>query len=179
MGGNRWKGITVADRLDARVDHSGECWVVIRGLQGRGYGMVRFEGKCQLAHRVAWQLENGPIPAGLFVLHRCDNRACVRVAHLFLGTAKDNSQDTARKGRFSPISLRNLTYRFPKNDHAVDRRRQGRAHRAVASATRRGELIRQPCVKCGRTAHAHHDDYDRPLDVVWLCRKHHFDVHVA
>lgn len=44
-------------------------------------------------------MANGPIEGGLWVLHRCDNPPCVRPEHLFLGTAKDNTQDMIRKGR--------------------------------------------------------------------------------
>ena len=51
------------------------------------------------AHRVAWVLAHGPIPQGLYVLHRCDVRLCVNVDHLFLGTAADNAHDAMRKDR--------------------------------------------------------------------------------
>lgn len=51
------------------------------------------------AHRVAWELARGPIQRDLFVCHRCDNRLCVNVEHLFLGTQKDNLQDMVAKGR--------------------------------------------------------------------------------
>ncbi len=52
------------------------------------------------------------------------------------------------------------------------------AHQAVQSAIRNGTLVRQPCVICGDPkTHAHHDDYSRQLDVVWLCHKHHMQRH--
>lgn len=52
-----------------------------------------------------------------------------------------------------------------------------KAHYAVHYAVRMGHLIPQPCEKCGKKAEAHHDDYSRPLDVRWLCLKHHREHH--
>ena len=52
-------------------------------------------------HRLLWELLNGKIPSGLFICHRCDNRRCCEPSHLFLGTAKDNTQDMVKKGRDS------------------------------------------------------------------------------
>jgi len=51
------------------------------------------------------------------------------------------------------------------------------ANHAVGSALRAGKLLRQPCWVCGDKAHAHHPDYSRPLDVVWLCPPHHKQAH--
>jgi hypothetical protein len=48
---------------------------------------------------------------------------------------------------------------------------------AVGNAIRDGRLIRQPCMFCGAWAQAHHPDYSRPLDVVWLCHQHHLEAH--
>ncbi|MEN3939707.1 hypothetical protein WJU23_00310 [Prosthecobacter sp. SYSU 5D2] len=52
------------------------------------------------------------------------------------------------------------------------------AHNAVYRAVLRGELRRQPCRVCGCTrSHGHHEDYGRPLDVLWLCQAHHAEHH--
>jgi hypothetical protein len=48
-----------------------------------------------------------------------------------------------------------------------------RARNAVSNALRDGRLVRQSCLVCGERAQAHHEDYSRPLEVVWLCFKHH------
>jgi hypothetical protein len=74
------------------VDFAGFC-----GPQG--YGIQQFQGKVWRAHRLAWTLAYGPIPDDLCVLHHCDNRSCVNVDHLFLGTRGDNARDMVAKGR--------------------------------------------------------------------------------
>ena len=51
------------------------------------------------------------------------------------------------------------------------------AHVAVGNAIKYGALVRLPCEVCGDKAEAHHDDYEKPLDVRWLCRKHHMELH--
>ena len=63
-----------------------------------GYGDWRNEVR-RKAHRIAWELERGPIPPGMCVCHTCDNRACIEISHLWLGTLRDNMLDCIRKGR--------------------------------------------------------------------------------
>ena len=73
------------------------CWLW-RGRRHKSspYPKIR---NSELLHRVAWELTRGPIPRGMCVLHRCDNVACVRPSHLFLGTHADNVRDMVSKGR--------------------------------------------------------------------------------
>lgn len=76
-----------------------ECWNWTACLGNRGYGRFRLDKRSVLSHRQAWLLVKGEIPAGLWVLHKCDNRRCVNVSHLFLGTHSDNMADMMSKGR--------------------------------------------------------------------------------
>lgn len=76
-----------------------ECWEWKRGRQRAGYGALYIAPKVIGAHRIAYELANGPIQNGLSVLHRCDNPPCCNPAHLFLGTDADNTKDRISKGR--------------------------------------------------------------------------------
>lgn len=53
------------------------------------------------------------------------------------------------------------------------------AHKMVLKAVKNGELKKEPCEECGsKNSQAHHDDYSKPLDVRWLCPKHHTEHHI-
>ena len=61
---------------------------------------------------------------------------------------------------------------------AEDKRRQ-QAHKAVSKALRHGTLFKEPCCRCGNEKSiAHHEDYDKPLDVMWLCQACHKQRHI-
>lgn len=84
------------------MKRSDECWLWQGYRMKFGYGLIQARKVCStplLAHRVAYELTNGPIPKGKHVLHRCDNPPCVNPEHLFIGTQQDNNLDRDRKGR--------------------------------------------------------------------------------
>ena len=84
----------------SQVTKTATCWLWVGPLTRYGYGDIRSgKGKHIGAHRFLYEWAVGEIPDGLFVLHRCDVRNCVRPDHLFLGTAKDNAADMVAKGR--------------------------------------------------------------------------------
>jgi hypothetical protein len=96
--------LSTAERFWQKVDTTGpdDCWEWQAGLFRDGYGkfgMGGHSGRKVAAHRVAWELTNGLIPTGQFVLHRCDNTKCCNPGHLFLGTQAANLEDMTRKGR--------------------------------------------------------------------------------
>ena len=56
--------------------------------------------------------------------------------------------------------------------------RRKKAHTLVSYAIRKGTLVRQPCIRCNeQKSLAHHEDYDKPLDVMWLCQPCHKQRH--
>jgi hypothetical protein len=82
---------------------STDCWLWTGAKQGgRGgkYGAFQLGWKIQKrAHRLSFEIANGPIPDGMMVCHACDVPLCVNPAHLFLGTAKENIDDMGAKNR--------------------------------------------------------------------------------
>lgn len=83
-----------------RINESSGCWEW-EGAKSRGYGQVTFQGRHMTAHRFAFSQLSGPIDDGAWVLHHCDNRACVNPAHLYQGTAVDNRRDMLERKRWT------------------------------------------------------------------------------
>jgi hypothetical protein len=89
----------ISERFWSKVKKTETCWLWIGAKDRYGYGQLVVNRKKKLASHVSWMLSHGEFPKGLWVLHKCDNPACVRPDHLFLGTRLDNVADMCKKGR--------------------------------------------------------------------------------
>lgn len=114
-----------ADAFWRRVDRSGECWIWTGRTTATGYGHFDIDGRVLRAHRFSFALSTGsPIPVGMSVCHRCDNRRCVRPGHLFLGSHVDNMRDMAAKGRApARLGVKNCAAKLTADDVARIRSR--------------------------------------------------------
>jgi hypothetical protein len=90
-------------RFWEKVDKTAACWLwrasVFGSLEYGQFTMPSAPNGRVYAHRVSWELANGPIPDGQFILHSCDTPRCVNPAHLRLGNHKDNMEDAQARGR--------------------------------------------------------------------------------
>ena len=143
-------------RVDARTDF--QCWPWRGRSNGRGYGRT-VKG---MAHRIAYELVNGDIPAGAVLRHRCDNPACCNPAHLIPGAPADNSRDAVERGRTSMgglngrtkltsedvetiranvegLTLKALAARYGMAQSSIHYIRSGRSWKAVPVQSRQGE----------------------------------------
>lgn len=89
----------VLQRFMSKVEKSDGHWLWTGAKSGEGYGQFGLRGVPKQAHRVAYALFNGPIPAGLLVRHLCNVPLCMNPEHFALGTDEDNHRDKVEAGR--------------------------------------------------------------------------------
>lgn len=87
----------------SHVDRIGDCWNWTGWKDAKGYGQIHWHGKMRLSHRIAAflsdMIDSVEFDGSTCVLHNCDNPACCRPEHLFVGTQQDNIADMNKKGR--------------------------------------------------------------------------------
>ena len=122
------------------VEKTDDCWWWRGSVGKNGYGRVSMNCRWHYAHRLAWQITHGPIPAGMYICHSCDHPTCVRPDHLFLGTPADNNHDARSKGRLRPnppTGSRHWTRQHP------DQVRRGEANNKAKLTAAKVRTIRQ------------------------------------
>ena len=117
-----WEGV---NKDGPTLNHDlGNCWEWVKATKDDGYGVCNPEpGQSRRAHVYSWFLHYGPKPEDKWVLHKCDNRPCIRPDHLFLGDHDENMHDMAAKGRATRHGRVYLS--FLEKQRMVERYRQG------------------------------------------------------
>ena len=145
----------MGEQMDSCIEWTG-------ARDSKGYGNKNIAGKYFKTHRLAYAWVNGPIPDGMWVLHKCDNPPCCNPDHLFLGTHKDNMRDMKEKGRAKGLvgtenhkatltEAQVLEIRFDNHGRKYGRiRRLSEKHgvsRAVVDRIRRNETWKHLLIK--------------------------------
>jgi hypothetical protein len=139
-----------------------ECWEWQGNILSNGYGRLFISESCYAkAHRLSWVIQyNSPIPRGLSVCHRCDNRICCNVEHLFLGTNATNMYDRYLKGRS------NANKRLEFKISLIDKNKI--IIKKLSSSIRFSDLARKYKVNPGTVQGLVYSFFAKPFDKSWL-----------
>lgn len=105
--------MTIENRFYSKVLKTDDCWIWQASCYENGYGAFRIGNFQKKAHRVSWELTNGKIPDKMQINHTCDNKLCVNPEHLYIGTQKQNREDSVNRGR-TATGKKNGMYTHPE-----------------------------------------------------------------
>ncbi|MCG8614512.1 MAG: HNH endonuclease [Pseudomonadales bacterium] len=83
-----------------QINSESECWPYIGSTFSGRYGRFFVNGRAVLAHRQVYEMTNGSVPDGLFVMHKCNNKLCCNPSHLTVGTNSENQRHASVSGAF-------------------------------------------------------------------------------
>jgi hypothetical protein len=129
----------IMERLLRRCVIRQDGCIIWSGKMKKGYGAIARGRKFVGTHRLSYEFFCGPIPDGLFVLHKCDVRSCCNPDHLFLGNAQDNTDDMIKKGRM----------KAPPTYHGEDHPRAKLSQHDVQEIRKSNQSTRELMIKYG------------------------------
>ncbi len=108
-----WKRVVLPLNFDNE-----KCWGWRGSFFQNGYPQLWHNNTNMKGNRLSWEINRGPIPEGMMVLHTCDNKGCVNPSHLYLGTHTENMKDASKRGRHKSGEDH---YHFIRTEGVVDR----------------------------------------------------------
>lgn len=142
-------GLTLEQRFWSRVtkNSSSGCWEWTSYTNSDGYGLISVNRRNALAHRVSWELANGPIPDGMVLDHRCANPKCVNPYHLRTVTQAQNLQHLTGPRSNNTSGVRGVSWNKRQNAwHAYanlnGRRYHGGFHLTLEAASQAARTLR-------------------------------------
>lgn len=151
------RGLTVEQRFSAQIRKSSGCWHWTGTISGNGYGQMGCDGQRWYAHRLSWELFNGPIPSEMVIDHRCHNPRCVNPEHLRVVTKAQNAQNLIGPHRDTTSGVRNVSWDKRRGAWKTqvklnDKNYSGGYHSTIEAAEAAAKALR---------AELHtHDDYE-------------------
>lgn len=155
-------GLPLEQRVLAKVDKTAPngCWEWTGSLFETGYGYLEVNGRKTRAHRISWELANGPIPEGMVIDHRCANPRCVNPEHLRAITQTQNMQHRTGARRDSTSGVRGVYWHERSKAWQVRVRSNGRRYSGGYYSTIEEA---EASAKALRAELFTHDDYDKWL----------------